>query len=98
MKKSNDKTLQLLIDKAVTVLRAFGATEVYLFCSARKCDFDPASSDLDFAVRGIAPKDFFSAVGETLCALGQDVDIIDLDAGTTFGRYLTEHDELSRVA
>ena len=98
MTKSPDTQLQTLIDKAVAILRTYGATEVYLFGSAREGTFDPASSDLDFAVRGIAPQSYFSAVGETLCALGREVDIIDLDAGTAFGNYLTEHNELSRVA
>lgn len=98
MNESSDRVLHALIDKAVAVLHAFGATEIYLFGSARNDDFDPASSDIDLAVRGIAPKDFYSAVGETLCALGRDVDIIDLDAGTAFGNFLTENGELSRVA
>ena len=33
-----------------------------------------------------------------MCSLGRDVDIIDLDAETAFGKYLAEHGELSRVA
>jgi predicted nucleotidyltransferase len=92
----NERTEEL-IAKAVAVLRSYGATEIYLFGSVLSDAFDPEKSDVDIAVRGIAAKDFYSAVGETLCALGREVDIIDLDAGTAFGKYLTEHGELSRV-
>jgi len=97
MSKPEDSELQSLIDKAVAILRMFGATEVYLFGSALNGDFDPVSSDLDLAIRGVAPKDLYRAIGEILCALGREVDIIDLDANTAFGNYLSGNGELSRV-
>jgi uncharacterized protein len=87
-----------LIEKAVAILRTYGATEVYLLGSACSGDFDPERSDIDLAVRGIPAKDFYGAVGETMCSLGREVDVVDLDAETAFGRYLTEHGELARVA
>ena len=89
--------LKELIDKAAAILRSYGATEVYLFGSGRSEAFDWEHSDIDLAVRGIAPNDFYRAVGETMCSLGREVDVIDLDAGTAFGKYLTEHEELARV-
>ncbi len=97
MKREIDTQLKELIQKAAAILRSYGATEVYLFGSGRTGVFDWEHSDLDLAVRGIAPKDFYSAVGDTMCSLGREVDVIDLDAGTAFGKYLTEHDELARV-
>ena len=98
MVREIDTQLNELILKAAVILRSYGATEVYLFGSSRTGDFDWEHSDIDLAVRGIAPKDFYSAVGETMCSLGRDVDVIDLDAGTAFGKYLAEHEELARVA
>jgi predicted nucleotidyltransferase len=98
MEREIDTQLKELIQKAAAILRSYGATEVYLFGSGRTGDFDLEHSDLDLAVRGIAPKDFYSAVGDTMCSLGREVDVIDLDAGTAFGKHLTEHEELVRVA
>ena len=98
MDSTTEKRLKELIEKAAAILRTYGATEVYLFGSARSGDFDLEHSDIDLAVRGIAPKDFYGAVGETMCSLGREVDVIDLDAETAFGKYLTEHGELARVA
>lgn len=98
MVREIDIKLTELIEKATKILRSFGATEVYLFGSGRTANFDWKYSDLDFAVRGIAPKDFYHAVGETMCSLGREVDVIDLDAGTAFGKYLSDHGEMSRVA
>lgn len=98
MDSTTEIRMKELIDKAVAILRTYGATEVYLFGSARSGDFDLEHSDIDLAVRGIPTKDFYSAVGETMCSLGRAVDVIDLDAATAFGKYLTEHEELARVA
>jgi predicted nucleotidyltransferase len=98
MDTKTETQMKELIDKAVAILRTYGATEVYLFGSARGGDFDLEHSDIDLAVRGIPAKDFYGAVGETMCSLGREVDVIDLDAGTAFGKYLTKHGELARVA
>jgi predicted nucleotidyltransferase len=92
-----EEDLELLIKKAAGVLKSFGATEVYLFGSAGNGNFKKEHSDIDLAVRGIPPENFYSAVGETLCSIDRDVDIIDLDADTTFGIFLQDHKELTRV-
>jgi predicted nucleotidyltransferase len=97
MKPESDDELKILIDKAAAILRAYGAREVYAFGSAQTGDFDAERSDIDLAVRGIPPGNFYSAVGEALCSIDRDIDVIDLDAGTAFGKYLEEHRELTRV-
>jgi len=71
---------------------------VYLFGSVRGEYFDYKRSDIDFAVKGISPKDFYTAVVEIMCSLEREVDVIDLDAESAFGRFLTDHGELARVA
>jgi predicted nucleotidyltransferase len=98
MDSTTEIRMKELIEKVVAILRTYGATEVYLFGSARSGNFDIEHSDIDLAVRGIPAKDFYGAVGETMCSLGRAVDVIDLDAETAFGKYLTEHGELARVA
>ena len=89
--------LQELINKATAILREFGAREIYIFGSAARSDFDSDSSDIDLAVRGIPPESFYGAVGETMCALDRNIDLIDLDAQSTFGKFLQDHGELTRV-
>ena len=85
------------VKRAVEIFKSFGAKEVYLFGSALNDNFDMDNSDIDFAVRGIPPKNFYAAVGELLCSLRHDVDVIDLDGGTKFGRHLEKHHDLKRV-
>ncbi len=97
MDNTSRKQIREVIEKAAAILRTYGATEVYLFGSARGGNFDFEHSDLDISVSGIPGKGFYSAVGETMCSIGMELDVIDLDAGTAFGKYLTEHGELERV-
>jgi len=85
------------IKRAAEILKSFGAKEVYLFGSALNDDFDMDNSDIDLAVRGIPPRNFYGAVGEMLCTLHHDIDVIDLDNETPFGRFLEKHKELKRV-
>jgi predicted nucleotidyltransferase len=94
----NDLNLQLktLISKAAAILQSYSAIEVYAFGSATNERFGE-NSDIDLAVRGIPPNKFFSAVGEALCSLDRNLDIIDLDAETAFGKYLEDHGDLVRV-
>lgn len=92
-----DEQLQELIAKATVILREFGAQEIYVFGSAARGKYDPDKSDIDLAVRGIPPESFYGAVGETMCSLDRNFDLIDLDAQSTFGKFLQEHGELTRV-
>ena len=98
MDKTKKKLLNDLINEAVIILRKYGATQIYVFGSANSEEFDFNSSDLDLAVRGIQPSNFYSAVGEIMCSIKRNVDVVDLDAETAFGTYLVEHGELARVA
>ena len=98
MDETIETRMKELIEKAVAILHTYGATEVYIFGSSRSGDFDFEHSDIDLAVKGIPAKDFYVAVGETMCSLGREIDVIDLDADTAFGNYLAEHGELARVA
>jgi predicted nucleotidyltransferase len=91
-----EEELMEKIKRAAEILRSYGATEVYLFGSVPKGTYT-TSSDIDLAVRGIPPKDFYGAVGEMLFALDRSVDLIDLDGGTAFGKYLEKQGELTRV-
>lgn len=79
------------------MLRAHGATDVYVFGSFAD-GTARAESDLDLAVRGISPERFFAAAGAATVDAGRVVDVIDLDSPTPFAEYLRESGALRRVA
>jgi predicted nucleotidyltransferase len=96
MERKIDTQLNEFVFQAAKILQSYGALEVYAFGSATNGTAN-STSDIDLAVRGIPPVNFYSAVGETLCTIERNVDIIDLDGDTAFGKYLIEHSELTRV-
>ena len=85
------------IEQAISVLKASGAKEVYIFGSAARGEMG-ADSDVDFAIAGLPPELFFKAMSAASRALGRPLDLIDLDEATPFTRYLKEEGELKRVA
>jgi len=82
---------------AAKLLVAHGATEVYLFGSWAT-GTAKRGSDIDLAIRGIAPRDYFAALGDVLLAIGSAVDVVDLDKDSPFVRHLIEHAAMVRVA
>ena len=92
-----DSTFRADLEIAIRFLLSKGCSEVYLFGSlgtgnARK------GSDIDIAVRGIRPEEFFAIYGELLTQLRHQVDLVDLDLQAEFGRILSETGSLRRVA
>lgn len=65
------------LEKILTISKEFGAEMVLLFGS---CLEDIKSArDIDIAVRGIKPGEFFKYYGKVSMAVDDEVDIIDLD-------------------
>jgi predicted nucleotidyltransferase len=91
-----DNEFEQSIEKAVGILRAAGAREVYLFGSAANGSLRP-DSDIDIAVSGLPPRVFFKVMGQVGDALRRPLDMIDLDEANPFTRYLKEEGELLRV-
>jgi predicted nucleotidyltransferase len=85
-----------LIEKAAGVLKAAGAREVYVFGSAITGKLRD-DSDVDLAVSGLPPGQFFRAMGKAADVLRRPVDLIDLDEETPFTEYLKREGELRRV-
>ena len=73
-------------DKAtiVDIARRYGVRGVLLFGSSS--DPKREANDIDLAVEGIVPQDFFSFYGDLLFALSKPVDVIDLSNDTKFNR------------
>lgn len=88
--------MQHLIEEVALTLKQMGAKEVYLFGSAAT-DTMRENSDLDFAVSGLPPEVYFTAMGEANDVAGRQVDIVDLDEDNPFTRYLKEECQLISV-
>ena len=84
------------IQRAVAVLTAAGAREVYLFGSVARGTMRD-DSDVDIAVVGLPPQWYYRAVAELGDVFGRPVDLIDLDESNAFTRYLKSEGELRRV-
>jgi predicted nucleotidyltransferase len=69
--------LERELKKIASVSKEFGAKRVLLFGSCLK-DIESAR-DIDIAVSGIKPREFFKYYGKVSMAVDNEVDIIDLD-------------------
>ena len=88
--------LQQRIAGAAAALRDAGAREVYLFASAATGTMREGS-DVDLAVAGLPPRQYFRAMGRAAEILGRPLSLVDLDEGHPFTRYLKEEGVLQRV-
>lgn len=84
------------IDQLVAVLKSSGAKTVYVFGSAAKGTMRD-DSDLDLAVSGLPPQNFFKALSAASSLIDRSIHLIDLDEVTPFTQYLIEEGELQRV-
>ncbi len=69
--------LSIELDKIVNISKEFDAKKVLLFGSCLE-DIKSAQ-DIDIAVSGIKPRDFFKYYGKVSMAVDDEVDIVDLD-------------------
>jgi uncharacterized protein len=65
------------LEKIITISKEFGAEMVLLFGSCLE-DIESAQ-DIDIAVRGIKPREFFRYYGNISMAIDNEVDLVDLD-------------------
>jgi predicted nucleotidyltransferase len=88
--------MESLIRQAAAAMIELGAQEVYLFGSAARGSVD-AESDVDLAVTGLPPDQFFRAMGRARRILKRPVDLVDLDEATPFTEYLKTSGGLRRA-
>ena len=69
-------------DTIQTISRKYGVKRVLLFGSS----IDPVkeSHDIDIAVEGVAPEDFFKYYGDLMLKLSKPVDLVDLSESSKF--------------
>ena len=64
------------------ICRRYGAKRALLFGSS--LDASRAARDIDLAVEGVPPKDFFRFYGDLMLALSKPVDVVDLSGQSKF--------------
>lgn len=72
-----EEVLNRELDKIVDISKEFGAKKVLLFGSCLE-DIKSAK-DIDIAVAGIKPREFFKYYGKVSMWVDDEVDIVDLD-------------------
>jgi len=97
MARSIESEVQRDLLTAARVLRESGAREVYVFGSAADGTVTP-DSDIDLAVKGLAPELFFLAAGKLAMEMSRPFDLIDADEPSQFTDYLFKKGKLRRVA
>ncbi len=91
------ENLNALLKRSAEILRAAGATAVYVFGSAATGRMHE-NSDVDLAVSGLPPRGYIPAKVEVGNLFGRSVDLVDLDLETPFTSYLkTKAGALRRV-
>ena len=86
------------LERAIEVVRAQGADEVYVFGSLVEPWPNELPRDIDIAVSGLPPENFFHTYGLLLGELKHPFDLIDLDDDSRFVRKLRERERFERVA
>lgn len=66
------------IKKAIKILKENGATEIYIFASIKKGNFNK-NSDIDIAIRGVKQENFYKVASILMFELKNEFDLIDLD-------------------
>ncbi len=80
----SDKEKQTIVSLA----KKFNVEELFLFGSS--IGDDSVANDIDLAVRGIAPGDFFDFHGKLLRYLSKPVDLINLANSSRFARMVEQ--------
>jgi predicted nucleotidyltransferase len=70
--------------KIIDIGRQYNVGEIFLFGSS--IDPNRKAKDIDLAVGGIAPEEFFNFYGDLLFELSKPIDLIDLSSDTKFNR------------
>jgi predicted nucleotidyltransferase len=70
------------------VSKKYHAKRVLLFGSS--LDVTRESQDIDIAVEGISPEDFFEYYGELMLKLSKPIDVIDLSGSSKFTKLIQQ--------
>ena len=68
----------------ISLSKKYGLSRVLLFGSSARADSE--ARDIDLAVEGIKPAEFFAFYGELMLRISKPVDLIDLAGTSRFHR------------
>jgi predicted nucleotidyltransferase len=86
------------VEKAIKILKEEGCNEIYIFGSIVRGDHND-NSDIDIAVNGLNPTQYFRILGKLMLELSVNIDLLDLDEeNNRMANLLKEKGELYRVA
>ena len=74
--------------KIIEIARMYRAKRVLLFGSNASPDHE--GRDIDIAVEGVQPEDFYSFCGDLIFSLSKPVDVIDLSSHSKFVRMIED--------
>ncbi|MFA5863299.1 MAG: nucleotidyltransferase domain-containing protein [Phycisphaerae bacterium] len=75
--------------RIVGLAKKYNVSQILLFGS--NVDFGHEGRDIDLAVEGVRPKDFFKFYGELIKNLSKPVDLIDLSQKSLFNDLVAEN-------
>lgn len=85
------------IKKALKILKQNGSTEIYIFGSIEKGNFNK-NSDIDIAIRGVKQENFYKVASILMFEIEKEIDLIDLDdENDKFARMLIDKNILVRI-
>ena len=84
------------VARAVEICKAEGCQEIFILGSAA-AGRHRSQSDLDIAVRGCPPKNFYRLLGRLMDELTHPVDLVDLDTEIRVAEFLEREDQLVHV-
>ena len=85
------------ISSAIKILKNAGCKEIFIFGSLVSGTYNE-NSDIDIAIKGCLPENFFGLLGKLLTTLSRPVDLINLDRDDAFSKYLKKEGDLHRVS
>jgi predicted nucleotidyltransferase len=85
------------LTRAIEILQRAGCSDVFLFGSLAHGEIH-AGTDIDIAIRGCPPGQYFTILGKLFYELEFPVDLINLDKPDAFAHFLEDQDELVQIA
>jgi len=85
------------VNSAIEILKNAGCKEIFIFGSLIT-DTYREDSDIDIAIKGCLPENYFALLGQLLTTLSRPVDLINLDREDAFSKYLEREGDLHRVS
>ena len=74
--------------KILKIAEMYNVKRIMLFGSSTSADYE--GRDIDLAVEGVRPEDFYSFYGDLIFSLSKPVDVVDLTGDSKFIRMINQ--------